>query len=214
MAMQYQFRPIQQWPQRFTKNRKRATFRVGFSDTLKLLERELTHLSARNIVIQLAVKEAELRLDGMLRAGVKAEHPGVILSFDSKHGPLSYVCDTFIFPYTSQPDHWQANLRAIGLTLERLRDVTRYGATKSGQQYRGWRQIGADSPTADSEVLNPAMFITTLACCATSDLATREGIDRIYRDLAMKYHPDRGGDEKTMSKITTAIEALRAKAGA
>src|SRR5579863_10251967 len=57
----------------------------------------------------------------MLYAGAKLRTQGIILTFNSKHGPLSYPCDKY--------SNWQANLRAIALSLEALRAVDRYGVT-------------------------------------------------------------------------------------
>lgn len=129
--MQYNFRPIEQWPRPFTKNRRRSQFDSTYSATLDKLDGELSKLGARNIVIQLALKERDIRYDGLPRADARQpEHPGVIVSFDSRHGALSYMCDEFF--------NWKDNLRGIALTLERLRLVDLYGVTKSGEQYKGW----------------------------------------------------------------------------
>src|SRR5690606_24676973 len=86
----------------------------------------------------------------------KAAHPGVILSFDSKVGHLSYPCDTF----TS----WQDNLRAVALALEALRKLDRYGVTKRGEQYRGFLAIEATAAPAGFATADDALhFIGVLA---------------------------------------------------
>jgi hypothetical protein len=46
-------------------------------------------------VIELALDEGDIRLDGLPRAHARPRHPGVIVSFDSKHGPLGYGTDAF-----------------------------------------------------------------------------------------------------------------------
>ena len=38
--------------------------------------------------------------------------------------------------------------------------------------------------------------------------ATRQQIKRRYRELAKKYHPDRGGDQKEMRRIIAAYQLL------
>jgi DnaJ-domain-containing protein 1 len=38
--------------------------------------------------------------------------------------------------------------------------------------------------------------------------ATRQQIKRRYRELAKKYHPDRGGDQKEMRRIIAAYQVL------
>jgi len=40
---------------------------------------------------------------------------------------------------------------------------------------------------------------------------TPKMIKKKYRELAKKYHPDKGGDEKTMKEITAAYELLIGK---
>lgn len=127
------FRPIDLWPGEQTSWRKRAPFGAAWLSTIRLLERELTMLDAKNVVFQVALYEGQLRLDGKPKATAKASHPGVILAFDSKYGPLKYAVDTF--------DVFTDNVRAIALAMEALRKVDRYGVTKRGEQYTGWREL-------------------------------------------------------------------------
>lgn len=42
---------------------------------------------------------------------------------------------------------WQANIRAIAKTLEHLRDLDRWGVTKRGEQYTGWKALPATAST-------------------------------------------------------------------
>ena len=60
-----------------------------------MLDRELSKLGAHSVVIELALDEGDIRLDGLPRADARPRHPGVIVSFDSKHGPLRYGTDAF-----------------------------------------------------------------------------------------------------------------------
>ena len=41
--------------------------------------------------------------------------------------------------------------------------------------------------------------------------ATHQQIKRRYRELAKKYHPDRGGDQKEMRRIIAAYQLLMKK---
>src|ERR1700675_3855774 len=84
-------------------------------------------LDAKKLVFQIDVRESEIRLDGLPSARARPNDPAVIVSFDSKHGPLRYFCDQFT--------DWQDNIRAIALGLEALRKVERYGITHRGEQY-------------------------------------------------------------------------------
>ncbi|MGE3449740.1 MAG: hypothetical protein AB7H92_19395 [Microbacteriaceae bacterium] len=133
-------RPIQSWPGEQTRGRASAPFRSTWASTIDLLTRELGMLGARTPVLQVAISESDFRLDGYPRANAYASHPGVILSFDTFRGALSFPCDRF--------DDWQDNVRAIALAMEALRKVDRYGITRRGEQYTGWRAIGSGSAVA------------------------------------------------------------------
>lgn len=133
--------PIREWPGtlRTASQRRSSPFRASLTDTLEVLGREIWNLTdtrtqRESAELLIAIPAGGLwRLDGRPRAHAVAEHPGVIFSLDSKHGHLSYPCDTFTT--------WQDNLRAIALALEALRKVDRYGVTKRGEQYRGFLAI-------------------------------------------------------------------------
>src|SRR5271166_1704499 len=133
--LEARFAPIEQWPGTPTPAdaRRRSTFRSGLQKTLQLLDRELRHLDARDILLQAYLRADQIRLDGWLRGGVRPHDPGVILSFTGKAGAISFPCDT----YTTYED----NLRAIGLALTALRAVDRYGVTRNSEQYRGWAKL-------------------------------------------------------------------------
>jgi hypothetical protein len=194
-----EFRPISQWPGVLTARRKRAQFRASYSDTLTLLKSELRQLAAREIAIQIAVQTREIRNDGLPRADMRApSHPGVILSFVSKHGPLSYPCDVF--------DDWRDNLRAIALSLEHLRAVDRYGVTRRGEQYRGWAALPAPKPAG----LNPGQAVDVLLKAAGRPSAPlrREELEAVYRAAVLATHPDRGGDAEAFRAVQEAHEVL------
>ena len=138
--MDFTHRPIETWPGPMTAHRVRSPFFASWGSTMKLLERELRFLGAKKVVLQEALLNQDIRLDRKPKANAKAAHPGVILSFDSKHGPLNYPCDRF--------DSWDDNVRAIALSLEHLRAVDRYGVTRSGEQYRGWARLPGPNGSA------------------------------------------------------------------
>jgi hypothetical protein len=173
-------RPIVLWPHAETRGRKRAAFSAGWGQTVDLLEREVWHLGARRAVLQLAVTEEDIRLDGAIRANARPAHPGAIVSFESKHGPLEYATDVF--------DRWQDNVRAIALGLEALRKVDRYGIAKRGEQYRGWKALGAGGPSPQRG----------------EELIREHGS---VRDALMATHPDRGGDPEDFAAVQAAREA-------
>jgi hypothetical protein len=106
-----------------------------------LLAREIRHLGPQQALLEIDVREQDLRLDGLPRANAVAATPGVILTLIKPPvaggRDLRYPCSTF--------HHWEDNVRAIGLALEALRKVDRYGVTKNGEQYAGWKELEAGS---------------------------------------------------------------------
>jgi hypothetical protein len=193
--MEYTFKSIVEWIGNPTPygRRQRSRFDSTYSQTLQLLERELRHLGAKQVVIQTYHRPYDIRRDGMPRADARQpEQPGVILSFNSKHGPLSYPCDTFT--------KWEHNLRAIALALEALRTVDRYGVTKTGEQYRGWTALpAADSKTLEQEA---AEFISTISeLPSASILGSGEVFRKAYRRCVVELHPDSGGDNEQFVKL-------------
>jgi hypothetical protein len=180
------FRPIDTWLGTLTPQRRHATFTASWRATRALFERELRALGARRVVVQLALAEADFRIDGLPRANARAEHPGVIVSFESRYGPLRYAVDTFTT--------WQDNVRAIALALEALRKVDRYGVTKRGEQYTGWRALPqhADGGIETAEQ-------------ARAFLDEHGGT---FVEAAKRLHPDRGGDAGLFAKAVRARELL------
>lgn len=164
--------------------RRRSPFRASWSSTVELLAKELRALNARRVVIELDMDEADFRLDGIPRANATARTPGVVISFESPHGPLRYAVDTF--------DHWQDNIRAVALGLQALRAVDRYGVTKRGEQYAGWKALPTGSgPSADrGRALIRAHGSVKRALFAT--------------------HPDHGGSADDFADVQAARELATA----
>jgi hypothetical protein len=85
----------------------------------------------------------------------------------------------------------EANVRAIALALEALRKVDRYGVTKRGEQYAGWKAL----PSPNDAILERGRQII------------REHDGDVRRALAAT-HPDReGGDEEAFKAVSAAREA-------
>ncbi len=190
--MDFTYRPIERWPTSLTVGRKRSQFNTSYSKTLELLDRELRYLKADHVVFQIALAEADIRRDGKPRADARPAHPGVILAFDSKFGPLSYPCDTFTT--------WEDNLRAIALALECLRTVDRYGVTRRGEQYQGWQCLTGPGAKMTREA----------AIELLKQFREKDGsLEDAYRNALGKLHPDRnGGDEAPFKRLQEAADVL------
>lgn len=180
------FRPLPIWPHDSTPmnaRRSRWTFKAPWSNTLDLVERELRLLGASNVVIGAGFREQDIRNDGWPRSGARSpEHPGIEISFDTKHGRLIYATDVCVW--------WEHNVRAVGLGLEALRAVDRHGISARGQQYAGFKQLAS----------------------ATSEPSIQRGRELIaehgsVRSALRVTHPDLGGDVADFKAIIAAKEA-------
>ena len=211
------FRPLAHWDGSLSHEHRPSPFTASYTDTLELLERELRYLGADEAVLQVAVDESAMRVDGGLRANARPSHPGVRLSFQSRWGPLTYQTDTF--------DHWQVNLRAIGLGLESLRRVDRFGIGRSGEQYRGWNALPQGAP------MGPAMTVDEAAqlLATEADFSDGSGPDTpearrrlaerlladpetyltsVFRRASKRHHPDLGGDPIVFRRLTEARDLI------
>jgi hypothetical protein len=187
--VRYEIRPLVAWTDPETKPRQPSRFTASWQSTLDLLGRETVLLRAKIVVLQVDITEGDIRRDGMLRANAKVGHPGVVISFESKFGPLRYATDTYCRGGSWNLPAWQSNVRAIALSMEALRAVDRYGVSKRGEQYVGWKALGA--PVNGFESADEAL--RWMRDKAGPEYANAVGRD-LYRRLARVMHPDAGGD--------------------
>lgn len=195
--MKFEFRPLVKWPGTPCNSRRPSNFATSFARTLDQLKSELEKLNADNVVIQALIKDADLRKDGMLKEGCRPKGPGIIVSFDSKNGPLSYPCDTFL--------SWADNLRAITLALEALRAVDRYGVTRRGEQYAGWKRLGGDTAQPASmpkEEAAEKLSKLTDGMWKPAELLSNPENVRLARKLALRdWHPDKNKGDDSNFKL-------------
>jgi hypothetical protein len=198
------FRPFSSWPRPSTSDRYVGGFRAGYQDTINLLEKEIGNLNGRNVVIQSGHEPSQIRQDGLPYSNARVPwHPGIIVSFDSEHGPLNFMCDHF--------HDWKKNLRGIAMTLERLRMADLYGVTKHGEQYRGWTVIEPPKPawTKFESVEDAARWLSIHSeepYQSILENTSRYGI--AYRVAAKMLHPDTGGSHAQFTKLQEAKRLL------
>lgn len=193
------FRPIDSWSGEPTRGRTHSPFSAKLSQTLDLLGRELRAVNARQVILQVALREDDIRLDGFPKANRNAAHPGVILAFESSHGPLKFAVDRFL--------GWEDNLRAIALGMEALRKVDRYGITRRGEQYTGWRALPSGAHDA-SYGMHSRADAERYLLTEFGDGADGPADDALVRHALRTAHPDRGGDAETFQRVMRAKELL------
>lgn len=184
------------WPerQRRTTSRRRAPFQVGFAAARDHLLKQLALLGAREVVIS---SNVPLRRDGLPQADAREPaDPGVAVYFERLVGkewtPFVVACDAY--------NRVQANLRAVGLTVEALRSIARYGATEMLEQaFKGFASLPA------READPPWWVVLGVEAGARADV-----VRDAYWALALAHHPDRGGDVARMAQINRAYESAKA----
>lgn len=211
------FRPLDAWPKgELTppEARRPSPFEATYDATLDLLDYELNRLGVTEVVVQVAVGDRGVRVDGGLRADARPDHPGVVVSYtDPRQGPLVFATDRF--------SRWQANLRAIALGLEALRKVDRYGITTKGEQYTGWKELPSGipmGPGAEPEPLSPEkaaqIIVGTIsgphdaAHNARTAIEDRDFRSYAYRQAAKRLHPDVGGSPEAFRRLNEAKAVL------
>lgn len=201
------FVPLTQWPGEPTKYRRDAQFRSSYAKTLDLLENELHKIGAKEITVQAFFRMDQIRNDGWPYSAARPSAPGVILSFRTKAGALSFPCDQ----YRTIDD----NLRAIALSLTALRAVDRYGVTKRAEQYAGWKRIEAPKPNGFDSKTEAALFIisqqdTGVTGGAYTVVENPEKRQEVYRRAAKRLHPDNPdtGNSDLFVKLQQALSLL------
>jgi len=194
-------RPIDNWSGARTRahDRRSSPFSAGFQRIRIDLTRELVQLDADDVVIGLDVRPDQIRLDGWPKAGVNPPPP-VILTFESKVGPLRFQCDRYA--------RWEDNLRAIGLTLQRLRLVDEGGVARSGEQYQGWNALPPGQPIAVGAAMTVEDAARLLAFEGLEELDAWPDVmdapEHAYRLAAKRHHPDAGGDPELFRRLVDA----------
>lgn len=206
MAIEITIKPIQKWIGAETKTPGNSQFRNTYSDTKKKLGFELAKLNAISSSVQLEmfIKPEDLRRDGiLLRAHAKPYKPGVVLSFSiitrrfknnqtgvirNETKTLSYPCDTY--------NDWQDNVRAIALSLEKLRSVARYGVFKYEDMISRLALPSADGKLSDADAA--LAFLSNKSGHPIGEIKSSEvSLKTAYRVAAQNLHPDKNGGKTT-----------------
>lgn len=211
--MNVRFRPLTVWPHPDTESRRSPyIFKAGWENTLNLLDRELGYLDADQVIVGAFLREGDIRQDGYPRANARVpSHPGVEISFDSPHGRLVYATDVC--------DYWQHNVRSIALGLESLRAVDRYGITRRGEQYAGWKELpaGIAVPAPTMTPTTAAEFLAFHAQFENGNehrlLSEQQLVGYAFHQAAKRLHPDMGGSPDEFQQLQEAKATLEAHIG-
>ena len=183
-------------------SRRSSNFDTGMlTKTQRLLRREAGMLGAKTVVVQV---DGPVRQDGQ-PAVTKMRSPAISVFIDGSVGALRYNVDTF--------GHWEDNLRAVALALEALRAVDRYGVTKRGEQYVGFKALPPGTGLVPTH-MTLDVAAETLVSAAGSALdpaiviSDKRVVASLWRDAVKQAHPDSGGDRELWDKVQTAKSVL------
>lgn len=184
-----------QWPagrpRRDRWSRRHGQFKVSgayvtISDAFARVEYELDRVGGKNAVIS---TNLELRVNGLPRMDrPQPEDPGVCLYFDLKGKPYALACDTFTAV--------AQNIAAIAAHLEATRAIERHGVATTAEMF-----------TAFEALPPPRTWWQTLGFSEVPH--DPQDIDRAWRDLARKNHPDQGGSSAAMAALNAARDEGR-----
>lgn len=170
------------------KRRQQARFQLKLGAARDDLLAELRLLGARYIVIS---SNLEIRNDGLPYANQRQPaDPGVAVYFNLDKQEYCFACD--------QWDKVEDNVRAVGLTIQALRGIRRWGSSDMLKQaFAGFHQ---QLPAAGSD------WRSTLNLHGN---VTFDQVRERYRSLALRAHPDHGGSQHEMTRLNEALSAAK-----
>ncbi len=172
--MRADWRPLPAWPYE-PRPKARAGFRVNWDRTVRDLGEEIEQIKGHDVLIGIVADDSQFTLDGRPRSGFNVRHPGAEVSFEVPGGRR------LVF-HTDAYGTLQENLRAIGLGLEALRAVDRYGITSTAEQYAGFAALtaGGPDPARGAILVERAGGIT---------------------EALKRHHPDHGGKDRDFADV-------------
>lgn len=163
---------------------------VSFTDALNDLMNEVRRTDGNDLRID---HGGQSDVAGKPLAGKREpEDPGVVVRFRRRGKAYAIACDRY-------NDRAQ-NLRAIAKTIEATRGIERWGAVTGEQAFKGYEALPAHEP---EEPPRPPHEVLGLA----SD-APPEVVEAVFRALALKHHPDKGGDARKFAAISNARDEM------
>jgi hypothetical protein len=185
-----------QWPVGRSRTpaykRKSDPFHMPSGKIRHDLERELKFMKSTNWVISSNIM---IRNDGFPYANQAApEDTGVALYFTHKDKEICISCDQYRFV--------DANLRAIGKTIEAIRGIKRWGTEEMmDSAFTGFAALPA---TVTPPIVRP--WHKVLEVSSTASMAV---IDAAYKQRLHQVHPDHGGSDEAFIELQHAYSQAK-----
>ncbi len=182
-------------PRTKAADRERSRFgNVKWNNALADLRTELSRLGAQYVTLSTNMR---IRNDGEPYAQVsRIDDPGVAVYFTLDGVQVCFPCDRWL--------SIAENFRAVTLHIEAMRGQQRWGVGTARQAFAGYKALTATAGEAEDW-----WFVLGILSTATADQ-----INAAHRELARKFHPDRGGTAEQMARINTARDRALAERSA
>lgn len=182
-----------QWPTGWkrTTYRDASRFQTSFSKARDELMNELALMGATQIVLSTNIA---LRRDGLPYSGMaQPKDPGAAVYFTYKNKQMVFACDRW--------NKIEENIQALRKTIEAIRGIERWGASSMLERaFTGFQAL----PPATDQTENNKYWYEILGF--NQPPQDQDRVKIAYRELAMRAHPDRGGDANTMARINSAMQ--------
>jgi hypothetical protein len=189
------------WPASYPRAtyRRRATYKSTWFRGLASVQHELRLMGIPTLTTVISTNQP-IRNDGQPYAAQRLiSDPGVAVYFRRKGREVVVCCDKW--------DRIEDNLRAVGLTLEAMRGLDRWGASEAlDRVFQGFTALPPPAAYAEAKP-----WWEVLGVEQDWPLAA---IEKLYRLRAKELHPDAGGgDAAEMAQLNRAIEECRLERG-
>lgn len=159
-----------------------------------LLADEMRKMDVTSYVIS---SNLQVRRDGLPYAGQREpDDPGVVLYFTRKGKDIAISCDKW--------EHLDSNLRAIGLTIEAIRGMERWGTEEMvDRAFTGFAAL------PESIIVPPAPnrpHRDWWVVLGVDKNADPRGVKQAYRRAQGVTHPDAGGSDADFQEVQRAYE--------
>lgn len=173
-----------------------SKFKTSFAVARDQVLREIERMGGRNPIISTNIP---VRRDGLPYAQTKQlQDTGVAVYFEYKKKQMAFGCDRWA--------KVEDNMHAITLTIAALRGIARWGTGDMMEAaFTGFTALPGPGQTACGwrEVL---WFLPNTK-------PTMEAVERQYRELRSRAHPDKGGDAEQFNTVQFAYEQARQELG-
>jgi hypothetical protein len=175
------------WPDGWKRNNYHygSAFRQTLGRARDYLLKQVSMLGGTKVILSTNVP---VRLDGLPYANSREpDDPGVAIYFDYKRHPMSFACDQYRLV--------RDNIYAIGLTINALRGIERWGA--SDMMERAFKGFTALPPAGWRSILGVGFGCSL------------EEAENAFREKVHEGHPDKGGNMDMDVLVQARNEARR-----